>query len=84
LRHDVLVWPIDEEGKGVGINRWSDIEERKRNESDAKAGDELPPTRRATPPPVCGPPKGPKKTRRSVKSSRSSRNVNPSAEGSFY
>jgi hypothetical protein len=26
----------------VGINRWSDIEERKRNESDAKAGDELP------------------------------------------
>jgi len=26
----------------VGINRWSDIEERKRNETDAKAGDELP------------------------------------------
>jgi hypothetical protein len=25
----------------VGINRWSDIEERKRNETDAKAGDEL-------------------------------------------
>ena len=42
LRHDVLVWPIDEEGEGVGINRWSDIEERKRNETDAKAGDELP------------------------------------------
>jgi hypothetical protein len=26
----------------VGINRWSDIEERKRNETGAKAGDELP------------------------------------------
>jgi hypothetical protein len=26
----------------VGINRWSDIEERKRNETDAKAGDEIP------------------------------------------
>jgi hypothetical protein len=25
----------------VGINRWSDIEERKRNETDAKAGNEL-------------------------------------------
>ncbi len=26
----------------MGINRWSDIEERKRNETEAKAGDELP------------------------------------------
>ena len=26
----------------MGINRWSDIEGRKRNETDAKAGDELP------------------------------------------
>ena len=26
----------------MGINRWSDVEERKRNETDAKAGDELP------------------------------------------
>lgn len=26
----------------MGENRWSDIEERKRNETDAKAGDELP------------------------------------------
>jgi len=26
----------------VGINRWSDVEERKRNEADAKAGDEIP------------------------------------------
>ena len=26
----------------MGINRWSDIEERKRNETDAKVGDELP------------------------------------------
>jgi hypothetical protein len=25
----------------MGINRFSDIEERKRNETDAKAGDEL-------------------------------------------
>ena len=26
----------------MGINRWSDIEERKRNETDAKAGDKTP------------------------------------------
>jgi hypothetical protein len=26
----------------VGINRWSDIEERRRTETDVKAGDELP------------------------------------------
>ena len=26
----------------MGINRWSDIEERKRNETDAKAGDQIP------------------------------------------
>jgi hypothetical protein len=26
----------------MGINRWSDVEQRKRNEADAKAGDELP------------------------------------------
>jgi hypothetical protein len=26
----------------MGINRWSDIEQRKRNETDAKAGDEVP------------------------------------------
>ena len=25
----------------MGINRWSDIEERKRNETEAKAGDEI-------------------------------------------
>ncbi len=42
IRHDVPVWHIDKEGEGVGINRWSDIEERKRNETDAKAGDQLP------------------------------------------
>ena len=26
----------------MGINRWSDMQERKRTETDAKAGDELP------------------------------------------
>jgi hypothetical protein len=26
----------------MGINRWSDIEQRKRNEADAKADDEVP------------------------------------------
>ena len=26
----------------MGVNRWSDIEERKRNETDAKAGDRVP------------------------------------------
>ncbi len=25
----------------MGINRWSDVEQRKRNETDAKAGDKL-------------------------------------------
>jgi hypothetical protein len=37
--------PMDVRGpKGelMGINRWSDIEERKRNETDAKAGEEVP------------------------------------------
>ena len=28
----------------MGENRWSDIEEQKRNEKEAKAGDELPAT----------------------------------------
>ncbi len=28
--------------RSMGINRFSDIEERKRNETDAKAGDEIP------------------------------------------
>jgi hypothetical protein len=26
----------------VGINRWSDVEQRKGNETEAKAGDEIP------------------------------------------
>jgi hypothetical protein len=26
----------------MGENRWSELEERKRNETDAKAGDEIP------------------------------------------
>lgn len=26
----------------MGVNRWSDIEQRKRNERDAKAGDQVP------------------------------------------
>jgi hypothetical protein len=30
----------------MGINRHSDIEERKRNETDAKAGDEVPKERK--------------------------------------
>ena len=42
VRHGVPVWHVDKEGEGVGINRWSDIEQRKRNETEAKAGDELP------------------------------------------
>ena len=31
-----------QEGESMGINRFSDIEERKRNETEAKAGDEVP------------------------------------------
>jgi hypothetical protein len=30
------------EGQAMGINRWSDTEERKRQESDAKAGEQVP------------------------------------------
>ena len=30
----------------MGINRWSDIEQRKRTETEAKAGDEMPKTDR--------------------------------------
>ena len=30
----------------MGINRWSDVEQRKRNETEAKAGDEMPKTDR--------------------------------------
>jgi hypothetical protein len=33
----------------MGINRFSDIEERKRNETDAKAGDELPREKKGDP-----------------------------------
>ena len=67
----------------MSINRWSDFEERKRNETDAKAGDELPADKKGDPPPVCRPPKDPRRTRRSARSSRSSRNVSPSAEESL-
>jgi hypothetical protein len=42
VRHDEPVWHTDKERESVGINRWSDIEQRKRNETEAKAGDELP------------------------------------------
>ena len=51
----------------MGINRWSDFEERKRNETDAKAGDELPADKKGDPPPVCRPPKDPRRTRRSAR-----------------
>jgi hypothetical protein len=37
------------EGEAMGINRFSDIEERKRNEADAKAGDELPKEKKGDP-----------------------------------
>jgi hypothetical protein len=29
-------------GNGMGINRWSDVEQRKRRETEAKAGEEIP------------------------------------------
>ena len=32
----------DEREDELGINRWNDIEERKRNEREAKAGEEIP------------------------------------------
>jgi len=33
---------VDESEDRMGINRWNDIEERKRNEREAKAGEEIP------------------------------------------
>jgi hypothetical protein len=42
----------------MGINRISDIEERKRNDTDAKAGEETPRGRRGTPPSTHWPPRG--------------------------
>jgi hypothetical protein len=33
----------------MGINRFSDIEERKRNETDAKAGDKVPKEKKGDP-----------------------------------
>jgi hypothetical protein len=33
---------VEEGERHVGINRWSDVEQRKRNETEAKAGDEIP------------------------------------------
>ena len=67
----------------MGVNRWSDIEERKRNESDAKAGDELPADKKGDASSRLRSSEGPKKTRRSARSSRSSRHVSPSAEESL-
>jgi hypothetical protein len=50
----------------VGINRWSDIEEHKRTETDAKVGDELSADEKGTPPPACRPRKDPLRTRRNA------------------
>jgi hypothetical protein len=50
----------------VGINRWSDIEERKRTETDAKAGDELSADKKGTPPPACRPRRDPPRMRRNA------------------
>jgi hypothetical protein len=33
---------VDEKERTMGINRWNDVEERKRNEKDAKAGEDIP------------------------------------------
>ncbi len=33
----------------MGINPWSDIEDRKRNEKEAKAGDDIPPEKKGDP-----------------------------------
>jgi hypothetical protein len=51
----------------VGINRWSDIEERKRTETDAKAGDELPASKKGDSSFRLQASEGPLRTRRSAK-----------------
>ena len=69
----------------MGINRWSDIEERKRNETGTPRRATRSPRRtKGTPPPDFRPPKGPQGTRRSARSSRSLRSEGPNAESSFY
>jgi hypothetical protein len=66
----------------MGINRFSDIEERKRNETGAKAGDEVPKERKGMPLPAYRPPRSQPRTKRSARSSRSSRSgdANQSAD----
>ena len=51
----------------MGINRWSDIEERKRTETDAKAGDELPASKKGDSSFRLQAPEGPLRTRRSAR-----------------
>jgi hypothetical protein len=69
----------------MGINRWSGgREDRKRNETDAKAGDEVPEEKKGTPPPEWRPPRNRPRTRRSAgyaRSSRSGKNRAPRLSG---
>jgi hypothetical protein len=67
-------------GELMGINRWSNIEERKRNETNAKAGEEVPKGNRGIPLLACRPQRNPPRTRRNVGFSRTSRSAsgNPS------
>ena len=60
-------------GEDMGINRFSDIEERKWNETDAKAGDEVRKEKKGIPLPACRPPRSQPRTKRSARSLRSSR-----------
>jgi hypothetical protein len=67
----------------VSINRWSDIEERKRNETDAKAGDELPADKKGDAASRLQASEGPKENEEKREVVRSSRNGSPSAEESL-
>ncbi len=62
----------------MGINRWSDIEQRKRNETDAKAGDEVPKAKKGDASSRLQASEGPKENEKNARSSRSSRSASRS------
>jgi hypothetical protein len=66
----------------MGINRWSGgTEERKRNETDAKAGDKVSERKKGDTSSRLRTSRNRPRTRRSARSSRSSRRVSPSVGG---
>jgi hypothetical protein len=64
----------------MGVNRWSDIEERKRNETDAKAGDQIPKEEKGDAGSRLEASEGPAENPESARSSRYSRSGKASTD----